>query len=354
MLDDTLARPVPSSRSLPRPASAIRRTLALLGPNFSLGLLFIATLLGLVAAYGASIRWKEGPIVISSAVALTLTVIAVATRARRLLGGDPGARAELAATIRRVLYDWGPLILVVWMFESLETYTGVVRKTAIDDQLYKIDVWLFGVEPTVWAGKLYHPLLTDWMSFSYAAYFIMPVILGIALFARGRSDDFREMVGGVIVQFGVGFIVCLILPAGPPRHYAPFLQGVFNPAHLTSLTGLYELQQGAFDTADPVMVRSAFPSLHCSMALLTMIYAWRFGDAVSPRHRRIFASIISFVVVSLWLSTIYLRHHWVPDIAAGFVLGGIAYAVASWLRRVWPRREELGAAADESAMRQAA
>jgi membrane-associated phospholipid phosphatase len=97
------------------------------------------------------------------------------------------------------------------------------------------------------------------------------------------------------------------------------------------------VQQSAFDTVDPLRVRSAFPSLHCSIAVLTLFYAWRFGDALFPVRRRLYFWLCLPLVVSLWLSTIYLRHHWVPDIAAGLLLGLVSSMLAPWLRRTWPR-----------------
>ena len=171
----------------------------------------------------------------------------------------------------------------MWAFESMETYTGVIRKIGIDGALYRVDLRLFGVEPTVWAGRLSHPLLTDWMSLTYGLYFILPMVVACALSLRGRRHDLRELSTAIILQMGIGFVLFLLFPAGPPRFYAPLVNGGFFPAQLHSLTGLYEVQQSAFDTVDPLRIRSAFPSLHCSIALLTLFYAWRFGDALFPK-----------------------------------------------------------------------
>jgi membrane-associated phospholipid phosphatase len=131
----------------------------------------------------------------------------------------------------------------------------------------------------------------------------------------------------------------LAFPAGPPRYYAPLLHGPhgFDPPQLHSFFGLFELQQGAFDSADPVRTRSAFPSLHCSLALLTLIYSYRFGEAVFPRFPRLWFRIVLPFVVSLWISVVYLRHHWVVDIFAGLALGATANYLAPILRRRWPR-----------------
>jgi hypothetical protein len=341
MSEGLVTIPVPDHQAGGRTGSVIRRFLAALGADMALLLAFLIALAALVAAYGANFVWTEGPIVIAGCVGLGLVGVSLAHRLPAVVARRPGAWAAFKASARGIVRDWGPFTLLMWAFESLETYTGVIRKVAIDDQLYRMDLQIFGVEPTVWAGKVFHPLLTDWMSFAYGAYFVMPMILASALSMRGRRQDFREMSSAVVLQMGIGFVLFLLFPAGPPRYYAPLLNGGFDPPQLHSFFGLYEFQQGVFDTADPVRTRSAFPSLHCSLALLTLFYAHRFGDAVfGRRHPRLFFRLCFPIVVSLWLSTIYLRHHWIPDIAAGLVLGWMANRLAPVLRRRWPRSAE--------------
>lgn len=320
-----------------RPPGLVWTTAALLGPDFGLTLVFLGALGLLVALFGASFVWAQGPILIAAGILTSLVGIALVRRVPAILRGQPGAWRDFAAAARRVARDWAPFTLIMWAFESMETYTGVIRKTGIDQALYRMDLRLFGVEPTVWVGRLCHPLLTDWMSLSYGLYFILPMIVACALSLRGRRHDLRELSTAVILQMGIGFLLFLVFPAGPPRFYAPLVHGGFFPPQLHSLTGLYELQQSAFDTVDPLRIRSAFPSLHCSIALLTLFYSWRFGDALFPKRPRLYFWVCLPLVVSLWLSTIYLRHHWVPDIAAGLLLGLASSTLAPRLRKAWPR-----------------
>ena len=322
------------------PRSALSRTLAWIGPDFGLVLAFTAVLVVLVAAYGGSYKWQEGPIVISAGIAAILVAARFVWRAPSIVLGIGDARSEFLRAAQKILRDWGPLILIMWLFQSLETYTGVIRKTSIDDYLYRADMWLFGVEPTVWLSKHAMPILTDYMSLAYGLYFITPMVLATMLSIRGRREDFREMSTAVVLQLGIGFLLFLVFPAGPPRYYEPLMHGgpgAFEPQHLHSYFGLFELQQGAFDSADPARTRSAFPSLHCSLALLTLIYSYRFSDAVFPRFPRLWFRIVLPAVISLWISVVYLRHHWVVDIFAGLALGMVANLLAPVLRRRWPR-----------------
>ena len=81
--------------------------------------------------------------------------------------------------------------------------------------------------------------------------------------------------------------------------------------------------------------RAAFPSLHAAVSLVALVYAWRYVRAW-------FWVLLPFVL-GLWVSTIYLRHHYVVDLLAGWLLAPVAVAVAPRLDAWWnARRGALG------------
>ncbi|HSS40193.1 MAG TPA: phosphatase PAP2 family protein, partial [Polyangia bacterium] len=219
------ARPTP-------PVALPTRVLALLGPDFGLTLAFLTVLAALVAGFGTSFVWAKGPILWAGGILTALVTIALLSRLPAIVRGQPGAWREVGIAARVAARDWGPFTIIMWAFESMETYTGAIRKVGIDDALYRLDVYLFGVEPTVWAGRFHHPLLTDWMSLGYGLYFVLPMAVAAALSLRGRRRDLRELSTAVILQMGLGFLLFLLFPAGPPRFYPPLVAGVFQPAHL--------------------------------------------------------------------------------------------------------------------------
>jgi membrane-associated phospholipid phosphatase len=77
--------------------------------------------------------------------------------------------------------------------------------------------------------------------------------------------------------------------------------------------------------------RAAFPSLHAAVSLVAMIYAWRF-------LRPWFWILLPFCL-GLWISTIYLRHHFVVDLLAGWALAPLAVWVAPRLDAWWSARQ---------------
>jgi membrane-associated phospholipid phosphatase len=322
------------------PRGRFAHALAVLGPDFTLFFGFLAIFIALGIIYGAAFHIWEGSIFIGAGAAAFLIGMRFLYTARAIVVGAPGARAAFATATREILRDWGALILVTVVFENLHNFTGRIRQVPIDAELYRLDVALFGVEPTVWAGRFAHPILTDWFSFAYGLYFFLPMILAVALGARARREDFRELATAVVLHMCIGFLLFIVFPAGPPRFYQPLLHGQFQPPVLHSWLGLFEWSQDVWDTANSVKDHSSFPSMHCCIAMLTLVYGWRFGDAVFPRRPRLFFWICLPLVVSLWLSTIYLRHHWILDCFAGIALAIACVAVTPRLRRVWPQLRE--------------
>jgi membrane-associated phospholipid phosphatase len=328
-----LLAPVP--RLPPEPPSLPRQLLALLGPDFTLFFFFLAILIVIGRVFGAHYVVRLSTMLLPGLAAPGIILVRFFARARRVFADEPGARAEMAQIARSTVRDWLPLVLVAAVFDNLEDYTGIIRKVPIDSYLYKLDLAVFGVEPTVAIAKLYQPLLTDWMAISYGIFFITPMILGIGLCLRGRGFDFRQMATAVMLQMWLGFFLFICFPAGPPRYYAPLHDTVFQ-AHIPSLLHIHERMQGTWDTYDPLLVRSAFPSLHCSYGLMTAIYAWRFGDAIFPQRPRRFFWMVLPLQLSLFMSTVYLRHHWIPDCLMGWTVSLTACTLAPYLWRRWP------------------
>jgi membrane-associated phospholipid phosphatase len=324
-----------------RPEPAAVRALAFLGPDFTFFLLFLGVFIALGVIFGGHFHVAgEGSIVIVTGLAAGLVSVRFFYRAPSIVMGVGDERSKFFGAARRILRDWGPMILLVVVFENLHAYTGLIRKIPIDQHLYNIDVSVFGVEPSAWVGKhLATPVLTDWFALSYGMYFIMPMILATMLSVRGRRADFRELATSVVLHMCIGFTFFILFPAGPPRFYAPLMHGGFEPAHLHSYFGLWEWSQGQWDAANPVRTNSSFPSMHCAIAMMTALYGWRFGSAVFPRRPRLFFWLCLPMVISLWCSTIYLRHHWVPDCVAGMLLGVVCFKITPVVRRLWPGAE---------------
>jgi len=290
---------------------------------------FSLVLVGLAVAYGGHWKVTEGSVIWPAAVLLVIVLLNLVLRARGLLARDPAVRREVRRRTLTTVRDWLPVILLILVYENLRAFTQLIRPDAIDLQLWALDVKLFGVEPTLLAQRFANPWLTDYFAFTYALYFIIPLTLATTLYLRGQRDDFRELMLGVVMVMYAGFLLFVIFPAGPPR-FCPQLMPAFDPPTLTGRFGFWEITQGTWDKINPDKVHASFPSLHCALSATALFYTWRFRRAVGGLPMFL---IFLPLVVSLWVSTIYLRHHWLVDSVAGIALAALVVALTPRLRR---------------------
>ena len=147
--------------------------------------------------------------------------------------------------------------------------------------------------------------------------------MSLILLAKRRFADFRAATLAVITCFFLGYALYVIFPAAPPRlvlvsEYTKNLYGY--PQFFSSLNA------EAFSLL-PVDSRAAFPSLHTAVSVVMLAGAWR--------YLRGWFWIALPLAVGLWVSTIYLRHHYVVDLLAGFALAPVALWAAPRLDRWW-------------------
>jgi membrane-associated phospholipid phosphatase len=69
--------------------------------------------------------------------------------------------------------------------------------------------------------------------------------------------------------------------------------------------------------------RDVFPSMHVAFSFLVWLYAYR--------HSRRLFWVLSPLVLSLWVSTVYLRYHYLVDCVAGFVLVPLCLYLGDYL-----------------------
>lgn len=282
----------------------------------------------LIVLYGGKIHFVEGSTVLPSIIAIGLIIFALAAHAREIFTKPGPERMSFYLRCRRIIRDWLPLIGLVGVYETLRDYTGIIRPVAIDPLLYALDVKIFGVEPVLWVQRFIHPLWTDYFAFMYLLYFFLPMLVATLLYKAGRRADFRELALSVVLCMYLGYILYLIFPAGPPRYF----DLPFEPKTLTGYFGFYDATQAAMNKSTKVLAHSSFPSLHVALSTLAILHAIRWGNVWK---RKWLIAINSWIAVSIWLATIYLRHHWTVDIFAGWILGVAAYFAGEKMHRAW-------------------
>jgi membrane-associated phospholipid phosphatase len=211
--------------------------------------------------------------------------------------------------IVRPLHAFYPLVFIPIIFDSFADLLPWVSPTERDAFLIRLDHALLGTHPTVWLERFSHPVLTEVMAWAYTTYYFLPVILAVAVYRRGKTEDFDRMVFGLVVCFYLSYVGYFLVPAVGPR---------FTLAHLQhmDLPGVF-LADTIRDTINVLerFKQDAFPSGHTAIVLLVLFYAWRLV-------RGLFWIFLP-MVVALIFSTVYLRYHYVVDVLAGILLAAL-------------------------------
>jgi membrane-associated phospholipid phosphatase len=165
------------------------------------------------------------------------------------------------------------------------------------------------------------------MQFFYVNFFWIAPSASLILLARRRRPEFRATTMAIMTCFYLGYFLYVVFPAAPPRLVlvSQFTKNLYGYPQFFS-----KLNADAFALL-PVDSRAAFPSLHTAISLTMLVSSWRF--------LRTWFWIASPFVLGLWVSTIYLRHHYVVDLLAGFALAPAALWLAPHIDGWWAGKQ---------------
>jgi membrane-associated phospholipid phosphatase len=205
-------------------------------------------------------------------------------------------------------------------FQQMRTAVPALRNYRADADLQAIDSWLIGRTPSLILQGWMQPWISDVMSVCYFLY--LPYIaLSMLWYLFSRLNVARRFFAGLFSLYGIGFLGYLALPAAGP--YLAMTDRFSKPIEGGWLTAVNAALISAGSNGIDV-----FPSLHCAVSCYILFFDRRF----KPWRYRLY--LLPCVV--LWMSTVYLRYHYLVDLIAGFLLA----AVSLWLSfRIHPGEE---------------
>jgi membrane-associated phospholipid phosphatase len=219
-----------------------------------------------------------------------------------------------------IVRDWFPFLIILLMYYSLwgdATLLLVTRDR--DPVLIALDQRLFGFQASLVLQRIISPGMTAWMASAYFFHIINIPLVACFLYIRRDRARFREMMSGLMVVSFLGLMGYLLVPAIGPmytlrdQYTVPLRQSMW----------VFDRQVDFMDFAR--IRRDVFPSLHVAISFVVWLYAYR-------NSKKLFW-ILSPMILSLWVSTLYLRYHYLIDVVAGLVLAPISFWLANRLFR---------------------
>jgi membrane-associated phospholipid phosphatase len=217
--------------------------------------------------------------------------------------------------------DWLPFLFFLMFYGTFHARVWLVLNPHdLDAALLALDVRLFGQTPAVLLDRFVSRPITDVLSVAYVSHLILPPLLAFAWYLRNRRV-FREFLLAVLLSGLLGAIGYLLVPAvGPaiafPHLFRHELQGLFfGPIS---------------DVLDKVRVpRDVFPSLHVGVSTVVLYYVARLD--------RWWLAAFLPLILGNWVSTVYLRFHYLVDVFAGWAVAALAIVLAIHLLKLEQR-----------------
>ncbi len=212
-----------------------------------------------------------------------------------------------------------------YLFGAVDKLQLILQGQWMDEYVMDAEQYIFGVQPTLWLQHITTPPLTEWMMFAYVIYVPMyPILCGIIYYLRGEvaMEDYLFTLGFTNILCDIGFILFPV--AGP--------MATIGDLYSVPLKGYVFTFFGELMRSNVHFVGGNIPSPHCAAATIMWVMAYRY-------HRPSFY-ILTPVVLSLYISTFYLRYHFVTDAVVGIIVAFLALLIVPFLIKVWDRLAE--------------
>lgn len=226
-----------------------------------------------------------------------------------------------------------PFVAVIFVYESFRGLATQLNNHVNYSLAPHFDRLVFGNLPTVylqnwlWRG---HVSWYDYVLYlPYMFHFIMPVVLGVAVWKTRENQYWRVIWTYITVAFAA-FLTFWIIPAAPPwlasdnnyiQHIARISSDVWLSLGLHNFPTLYQ-------HITPNVV-AAIPSLHAAWATLLVIFVYKL-------YGRRWAALASIYPLLIYVGTVYTGEHYAFDIICGILYAFGAYILTPHLMR-WAR-----------------
>ncbi|MGE5351742.1 MAG: phosphatase PAP2 family protein [Acidobacteriota bacterium] len=209
-----------------------------------------------------------------------------------------------------------PLILLT--FKELYLMIQPIRVHDYDYILINIDHFMFGGDPTRFLMKIANPFLTEILQIAYGSFYLLPIILGVNLMMQKRLTALDFSVFSVVYGFFLSYYGYFLLPAIGPRftlhdfnNLNNELPGLFLTNFLREVVNTGESIPAGTPNPAAIVQRDVFPSGHTEMTLIVMYLAYKF----KVKSRYFLIPIGTLLIIA----TVYMRYHYVIDLAGGAV-----------------------------------
>jgi hypothetical protein len=233
---------------------------------------------------------------------------------------------------RALTYRLGLFAPMVLSYFEMRVLLPALQPELMDHRLFAIDVWLLGTTPSVWMQAWNIEPVVEWLSFFYYCHFLVLTLMLIPSLFIGGGRRRHELMAGSALVVAVGHFLYTIVPGAGPVATLAFDQ----PLH-----GAFWWNQVELTVAVAGAQLDIFPSLHTAWPAYFTLHAF------AHRHTQPFGwlwPMLAFVAFNIIIATMFLRWHWLIDVALGLLL---AFAARKFAVAIAHREEGRGGPHDQ-------
>jgi PAP2 superfamily len=249
-------------------------------------------------------------------------VLANVLAALLFLGANMIAQKTAGRYLRFLVRTLSVLLILLYIYSASLRLQLIFFPQWHDQMVIDLEASVLGVQPTVWIQRFITPWLTEWMMFCYVFYVPVYPILSFLIYRRHGdepNEDYLFYIALAIILCTLGFMAFPV--AGPMRRigdlYTVPLRGYFFTAASDFIRGRIHTPGGTI------------PSIHCAAATIMWWAAYRYSRPAF--------FFLAPVILSLYVSTVYGRFHYVFDVGTGIAVAFLAMAIGPVLIKAWNR-----------------
>lgn len=219
------------------------------------------------------------------------------------------------------------------MYAQVHNYIPLINPNNYDVVLAEWDRAIFGVNPTQWIYRFAHPALTEYFQIWYNVFQLVMVVPAIEFYIRNQMLRFRLYAMALLFGFSLSYLLYFIMPAIGPRFEVHDFYSIDRELPGLVMTKPLRDFINAGNNITPdmknpydVVNRDCMPSGHTMISVLGIMLSWH--------YRSRWRWFITIGGISIIISTVYLRYHYVVDLMAGTVLAIMVFYLHPRLARL--------------------
>ncbi|HFE65311.1 MAG TPA: phosphatase PAP2 family protein [Caldithrix sp.] len=193
------------------------------------------------------------------------------------------------------------------LYLQVKPFLHTIHFQEFDPVILRFESAVFGEVSNIWVQKFVKPPLTEFMQVSYSLYWITIPLAGLIFYFRKEYLLYENLMHYVTITFFLSYFVFIFFPVAGPRFFiadqiTAQYRGLFFAHYLREFMTHAGFRGGAF------------PSSHVGVAVVILLFMWRFKPKVA-------VAVFLPIVIALSLATVYGQYHYFTDVIAGLVMG---------------------------------